>query len=532
MIAWDACDPALAQQFAAQGFMPNMARLLKTAARAPVRNPHGLFVGALWVSFSTALHTARHGFHCWDKIELESYEHRLSPPNVAHLPQFWRMLGDSGLRVAAIDVPHMKADHPVNGIQVMEWGCHDKHFGFHTWPPELAKEIESEFGFHPALKGAEAYEVRDCAPDDDIHRDNKFRTREEDCALLNDLMAGARKKKELVLSLLNREPWDFFVAVFGESHAIGHQQWHLHDPSHPRHDRDTVEAMGGDPIAQVYAELDRALGEIEAAAKADLFILHLSHGMGPHYDGTHLLEEVLVRLENHYAATSTSASPAFASALKRWIRPAAPTLRALAHAVGVPHGLRKRVGAALETWPADRRSQQRYFLEPNNTVYGGIRLNLIGREPRGRVQPEAADALIAELERDLLELVNADTGKSVVRAVQRCADWHERTPSDVMPDLFVDWDRTAPIERVHSDKVGLIEIPYDHWRTGDHRPAGLLLAQASGLPSGERLPGLAIEDVGCSIAARLGVAMTEVDGVECGWLSGRENVNSVAQTSS
>src|SRR6185436_17717661 len=116
------------------GFMPNMARLLKTAARAPVRNPHGLFVGALWVSFSTALHTARHGFHCWDKIELESYEHRLSPPNVAHLPQFWRMLGDSGLRVAAIDVPHMKADHPVNGIQVMEWGCHDKHFGFHTWP--------------------------------------------------------------------------------------------------------------------------------------------------------------------------------------------------------------------------------------------------------------------------------------------------------------------------------------------------------------------------------------------------------------
>lgn len=503
--------------------MPNMARLLGSASRAPVENPHGLFVGALWANFGTALRAARHGFHCWDKIDVASYEYCRSPPDIAHFPQFWRGMSDAGLRVAAIDVPHMKADQPVNGVHIVEWGCHDKHFGFHTWPPELAKEIERDFGFHPALKGREAYEVRDCAPDDEIHRAGKLRTREEECALLEDLLAGVEKKKQLTLSVLDRGPWDFFVAVFGESHAIGHQQWHLHDPRHPRHDPATVEAMGGDPVAQVYAALDRALGEIEAAAEPDLFLLHLSHGMGPHYDGTHVLEEALIRLEAYHAAKRAGAAPpTFAPALKRWLKPAVPALQAMARAVGVPAGLRKRLGGAVVTWPADSRSQRRYFAEPNNTVYGGVRLNLVGREPNGRVAPEEADAVIAELEQDLLELVNVDTGKRVVRAVERCDAWHARTPTDAMPDLFLDWERSAPVERVSSPKIGAVHAPYEHWRTGDHRPAGLLLARARELPGGERLPGLAVEDIGPSIAARLGVALTEVDGVACDWLSRRE----------
>src|SRR5690606_35036558 len=132
---------------------------------------------------------------------------------------------------------------------------------------------------------------------------------------------------------------------------------------------------------------------------------------------------------------------------------------------------------AVVTWPTDSRAQRRYFQEPNNTVYGGVRLNLVGREPNGRVSPEEADAVMAELEQDLLELVNVDTGKCVVRAVQRCDNWHARSPRDVMPDLFLDWERGAPVERIASPKIGLVTGLYDHWRTGDHRPAGLLLAR-------------------------------------------------------
>jgi hypothetical protein len=90
-----------------------------------------------------------------------------------------------------------------------------------------------------------------------------------------------------------------------------------------------------------------------------------------------------------------------------------------------------------------------------------------------------------------------------------------------MPDLFVDWDRSAPVNRVSSPKIGVIHEPYELWRTGDHRPAGLLLAHGDGLPARARLEGLAVEDIGPSIAARLGVVLEDVDGAPCTWLAER-----------
>jgi len=186
-VALDACDPALAQRFAGEGKMPNLARLLEASSRAPVDNPHGLFVGALWANFGTALRPERHGFHCWDKIDPSSYEYLLNTPRIDRFEPFWCAIGKDGRKVCVIDVPHHRTSHPAHGVQVFEWGCHDKHFGLTTSPPELASEIEQRFGFHPALSGANPFEVRDCAPDDDIHRAGRFRTLKEDCALLQDL---------------------------------------------------------------------------------------------------------------------------------------------------------------------------------------------------------------------------------------------------------------------------------------------------------------------------------------------------------
>jgi predicted AlkP superfamily phosphohydrolase/phosphomutase len=516
MIGLDACDPALAQRFAAEGVMPNLARLLETGARAPVENPVGLFVGSLWVNFGTALRPERHGFHCWNEIEPATYEYRLNTPSIAHLPQFWDQLSDAGKRVAVIDVPHMIANAPLNGFQIVEWGCHDKHHGFHASPAGMAKLVEGDFGLHPALKGEHPYAPADTAPDDWVHRAGRLRTRDEECALLRDMLAGTEQKRRMTTTLMREGDWDLFLSVFGESHSIGHQQWHLHDERHPRHDAQTVAAMGGDPLAQVYAALDRALGEIEERAPKDaLLLVYLSHGMGPHFDGDHLLEEILVRLDRHgrtgAAAPADPGPAAFAGS----------GLRRIAAAVGVPKSLRAWVGRTLFARPsaAEARARRRFFKEPNNTVYGGVRLNLMGREPKGCVRPEEVDALIAEITEGLLELVNVDTGKPVIRGVERCDRWHKRSPTDTMPDLFLDWERSSLIETVSSPRIGTLHGRYTHWRTGDHRPAGLLLAKGEGCAPAVRMPGLAVEDIGPSIAARLGIELRDVDGRASDWLA-------------
>jgi predicted AlkP superfamily phosphohydrolase/phosphomutase len=510
-IGLDACDPALAQRLARDGHLPCLAKLFGHSARCLVRNPLGLYVGALWMSFATGLRPDRHGFHCWDEIDVASYERRLTKPPSASEMAFWRKLSEAGRRVGVLDVPHSKADAPVNGVQVTEWGCHDRHFGFHTWPPKLATDIDSGLGLHPVF-GLDAYAAREFAPDDYLYREGALRSLDEDRALLAGLLDGVRAKRKLSCALLAEGGWDLFVNVFGESHAIGHQQWHLHDTSHPRFDRLRVEAIGGDPIVRLYRELDAALAETLALVGDDATVLVLlSHGMGPHYGGTHLLDEVLGRIDRSDRGTRQVRRH---HPLHRGAALARDAWAGLVTAFAVPG--RRWVAGLLPSCPeyADpvSRARQAFFMEPNNSCIAGVRLNLAGREPMGCVAPDEFDGVCRCLADDLLALVNLDTGAPAVRAVERSDKWYRRAPTDTIPDLFVEWNASSAIETVTSPKIGVVHARYTLWRTGDHRPNGLLLARGPGIPSDALLPDMAIEDFAPSIAARLGLALDDVDG--------------------
>jgi predicted AlkP superfamily phosphohydrolase/phosphomutase len=512
VIGLDACDPALARHWAAEGHLPALARLLERAARCPLRNPYGLFVGALWWTFATGVRPDRHRFHCWDEIDVATYVRRLTaPPRTSHAT-FWHRLSAADRRVAVLDVPHARADLSLNGLQVAEWGCHDRHFGFHTWPPTKAADIAAAFGLHPVL-GIDAYAEREFAADDYAHRAGRLRTLEEDRALLDGLKRGMRTKGALSSTLLAEGGWDLFINVIGESHAIGHQQWHLHDPGHPRFDPAAVAALGGDPLLMLYREIDAALGDMlsKVADTATVLVL-LSHGMGPHNDGTHLLDELLSRIDlfNREAPTSVG-------------KPRRRTLQEVvtAYAVPVLHGMAKAnlLRSCPEYATPRQRSQQSFFMEPNNSVLGGIRLNLAGREPMGCVRPDEVDAVCRRLIDDLMAIVNLDSGAPAIRAVERADRWYRRAADDAMPDLFVDWDHSAPIETVWSPKTGLVHGRYTNWRSGDHKPDGLLLAYGPGIAESITLPGVATEDLAPSIAARLGVELDDVDGRAVPWLA-------------
>jgi len=108
--------------------------------------------------------------------------------------------------------------------------------------------------------------------------------------------------------------------------------------------------------------------------------------------------------------------------------------------------------------------------------------------------------------------VNVDTGRPVVRAVERTERHHPRSPHDSLPDLLIEWNSEAQIETVWSAKTGIVHGPASHWRTGDHRPTGLLLAAGPGIPAGAELGEIAIGSLGPTICARFGVRLEGVDG--------------------
>jgi len=510
LLGFDAMDPEIVHSMAADGRLPAFAALLEDAARAPVRNPPGLFVGSLWSTFFTGCSAARTGFHCWEEIVPGGYERRLTSADSIRGRPFWETLSDAGRRIAVIDVPHSRAGDPLRGVQISEWGCHDRHFGLRSWPPERAREIVARFGLHPVL-GDDPWSAREWAPDDYVFRAGDHRSADEEEQLLAGLLAGVETKGRLSAELLAEEPWDLFISVFGESHSVGHQSWHVHDPAHPRHDPE-LRARIGDPVMQVYERLDTALGMQLAAIGGDAIVLVLlSHGIGPHHDGTHLLPEILRRLDRAYSWDGRRHShrelarrlprSLLATALRR-------RLRGLA------------LGDARDDETAEERGEQLFFRSPNNFVVGGIRINLKGRERCGKVDRGEFGRLCERLRDDLLALVNVQTGGAVVREVTPTDAYYERSEDDALPDLLIEWNHDAPIETVWSQRFGAIRGPYLHWRTGDHRPDGLLLARGAEIAPGAELPEVAIEDLAPSIASRLGVTLEKVDGVPARWLAG------------
>lgn len=136
-VALDACDAGVARQFVADGDMPTLRELLAGSAVVETTAPVGFFVSSMWPTFTTATTASRHGYLCWDEIPAGTYHYReTNPLEIAGTP-FWQRVSDAGRRVAILDVPHAPVVDGLHGVQVAEWGCHDRHLGTRSWPPEL-----------------------------------------------------------------------------------------------------------------------------------------------------------------------------------------------------------------------------------------------------------------------------------------------------------------------------------------------------------------------------------------------------------
>jgi predicted AlkP superfamily phosphohydrolase/phosphomutase len=512
VVALDAADEEIVTALAAEGRMPTVARLLREGATALVDNPDSLFVGAVWPTFSTGLSPVRHEFFNWERIDPGTYDRRETRPTEMVGEWFWERLSDEGRRVAVVDVPHTWPRRPVDGVVISEYGCHDRHFGLQSHPPELAADLVARYGPHP-VSGLDTFVDRQFCPDDVVHRVGDLRTGDEDGRVLADHLAGVDAKARLSADLLAQGGWDLFVTVFGESHNVGHQLWHVHDDTHPRHDP-AVRARIGDPLTAVYEALDRAIAHVLDAAPPDAStVLLLSHGMQAHHDGTHLVDALLFRLHRARQVGPEGSLPARAAKAVLPHLPEAARRRAGAAAAAA---LRRRLGGSRPAperahWGTDTYAWP-WFLSPNNTVTGGIRLNLVGREPRGVVQPGDVDRVVERLTEDLLALVNVDTGEPVVLGVRRFEDaYPDRTGDDAFPDLLVDWNRSAAIETIWSPTIGVLHEPYVLWRSGDHRNPGRVVVSAPGVTPdvlGGRVDSRALAP---TIAALCGVALDGVD---------------------
>ncbi len=520
LIGLDSADKDLVIRWANEGVLPTFRKLQERGAWGVTETPPRIYNGAVWPCACTGVAPGGHERYFY--IRLDGYHVN----GLRHLESkhetFWEELNRAGKRIALIDVPYAPKPKNLNGIQISDWLVHDPNF----IPPEhhMTDRGEAAYEYRSAFKpqlqtfpSTLREEVLRFGHSKEVVRHElSGRTSTAFKNYRDRLVRRIENKAELCAHYMKQESWDLFFAVFHEPHDVGHECWHIHDPKHRKHDPE-LRCKIGNPMKDVYVAADKAIARLlEETGPETLVYILCSHGMGPVSDGNHALDDILSQLES----TPTPMGLNIVSWLNRaWARMPGPLRMALSL---IRNRVRKQVHEALV---GSNRGRRRCFAIPTNGNMGGVRINLVGREPNGFIHPGAEfNSLCEQLKSDLLDLVDAETGEPIVRAVVGYEDLYPRGPltEDLYDDrylgdkadLLIIWDKLS-FTAVSSPKVGRVEVTSQNSRTGDHKDGGLLIAFGPGIKPAHLTEIVPVTTLAPTISAALGVSLSDSDGTAC-----------------
>ncbi len=469
MIGLDAAEPRLVEEWTSEGRLPNLGGLLARGSYGRLRPPDGCLIGPPWPSFYTGTSLAEHGLYdylVWDPERMTEVR-----PTAELLPldPFWRGFGPDGPPVLVIDVPLVPETRPFHGVEITEWATHERLGDPSAYPPEILSWVERTLGPSPYRE--------------ELHWRLPVRRLLDE---RDDWIHATERVAELARGLLEREPWELAVCCFSATHRAGHKLWSAASSTGDGTAEERTELGGA--LRAVYESVDRGVGRIVEAVDDDVTVLVFAlHGMGPNCSHGVVLSEMLDRI------LSDGAGPEGRSAVASWLaraRGATPLALRSELKRRLPRRLQDRLSAFWHVGGRDWESTRAICLTGN--VHGQIRLNVAGREARGRVAPgDEYDEVCATISEGLRSFVDADTGDPVVdRVVRRDRTFPDGARADSLPDLTVVWadHPVAGRREIVSDRFGSIGLPEPGWnpdgRSGNHRPEGFLVAVGPGIETG------------------------------------------------
>jgi len=489
MIGWDGAERTAVETWMQEGVLPHLAALRDRGAWGRIASLPGLGDDAAWGSFATGTGPSTHGRFHHRQIVPRTYRFDSFFRDRMTGKPFWSQLGAVGRRVAILDVPKSPLARDLDGMQIADWLPHGEDGSVPvSWPPALAAGLPDRFRPDP---GFSCHRVRTGIP--------------ELAELCDRIRRNLAMRTALALDWLGQERWDLFLAVFAESHCIGHHCWHLQDPDHPLHDREAVRTLGN-PVREIHLALDAALGAIVKRGDAEATVIVFSLlGMGPNHMGTWLADAVLQRLERGPRGSSRPAT--------NWLRVFPRLLADRLPGAGASATAR---GGAGSPELSDRMA----FVVDADASGTAIRLNLAGREPHGKVSRGDYEAHCRFLAESFMALTDPQSGRALVSEVVRVADRFPGPRAFAFADLLVLWHADSPIRGAASDAIGLVDGVAPRDRSGNHHPGGWFVAAGPAIARGEVDTVADIVDLAPTAGAILGVELADVEGVPIPALAG------------
>jgi predicted AlkP superfamily phosphohydrolase/phosphomutase len=464
----------------AAGKLPHLAELLARGGHGPLLSTIPPHTAAAWPTFLTGMPPGAHGILNFDEATIGGYGAgaRLVTSAAVAGRTFLDVASKVGLRVAAIRVPMTFPAWPVHGILVSGYPSPEQ--GDYVYPRELTRTI-------PGMRDPSE------APTPE--------------ARMSMLLDEVRRTTAISKQALAAGDIDLFAVVYQQSDVAHHWFWRYMDPQSPAYDPAEAVRLGS-AIEQVYCAIDEGLGELLGYAGSETSVVVLSdHGgcLGAsqqfHINAWLASLGLLSRRPLSLAARLYS--------LRRWLLPA----RARAKLKRIIGGmLTERAGAVTESFYFNLQdvdwSRTRAFRYAVTAEVEGIMLNVVGRQPWGRVAEGSEFAALRErLIEELATLRAPLDGQPLVRAIYRREEVFAGGHADHTPDLVV---ILHPSYRGGRELSGPLFSPVPladlrHNFGGWHEPEGILIAAGPGIPA-RTIEGARLLDMAPTVLGLLGLS--------------------------
>lgn len=436
-----------------EGYLPNLARILRSGSKSPLESTIPPITPCAWSSFMTGKNPGKHGL--FDFIEPHGERgFRFTNASYREGETLWGCLSRHGRRVGVVNVPMTFPPEPVNGFLISGLDTPHELSPF-MYPVEIRSELK---------QSGIRYRI------DQQHLGN-MRTDARRRAQLADIRESEQARTAALQHLSDERPCDFRMIVYGSTDQVQHHFWHFMDASHDKHDPAGA-AEFGNAIRDTYAHVDEQLGVLLDECDDDTIVMVMSdHGFGPMSNVRLRLNQILADaglLKFEEGSAPSKLKQSLAGWLDRMLR---STLSSDA---------KRRIAGMLpklRTWFETLDEAKIDWAHTSAYVNEAYRSSpAIWLNRLQELTDAEADELRDRIEEIMLALVDPKTGEPVISSLDRPQEIYHGSHAEKAPDLLPSWwrdgfllDQSSPaapgrpnVERSTTPIEGGVEFAASH----------------------------------------------------------------------
>ncbi len=439
--------------------LPTFKKLMENGVWGNLESTIPPYSPISWNSIYTGVWQTKHGIFGSFKRDKKSYHLVPVSSKDRKVKAIWNILTLFNKHSILINMPFTYPPEKIKGIMITGLGTPDKNSNF-TYPYEFKEYI---------LNNYPEYDI-------DFNEEKLFYTKDKDW-LLQKIESVTNAQILLSKELLKNEKWDLFFIVFRASDVLQHYFWY-----------------NKEVIFNFYKKIDDYLDFIlnEIMDQNTVLFLCSDHGFSEVkksvYIGNWLEKKGYFKIKKRTLNVILEKLNIDALKLKKLLS----TLGVLSYINKIRD--KKLFKTLLEKIPnpeygeifnADWSKTVAYFFYGSD---GEIYLNIKGREPQGIVTEKEYHKIIDKLKKELMEIVDPDTGEKVLRKVITKKDIlgeHFNILDDI-PDLFLLKNDKYKLSGYNPKSKSIFGPPVvgSLERPGDHSLYGIFLAYGNIIQNG------------------------------------------------